>query len=88
MVAEGGRAECEALLDQLRAAGAEHPALYCRSVRVEDINWLVEPPRDALQVGVRLRYRQPDQAGHALGLRDPRHHQGAIPALLGFYRPA
>jgi tRNA-specific 2-thiouridylase len=42
--------------------GAEHPALFSRRVRVEDANWLVPPPRDPTMLGVRYRYRQPDQA--------------------------
>ena len=46
--------------------GAEHPALYCSGVRVTDINWLVEAPQAPCEVGVRLRYRQPDQATQLL----------------------
>ncbi|MEY4761816.1 MAG: hypothetical protein RLZZ200_1672 [Pseudomonadota bacterium] len=42
--------------------GADHPALYCRGVRVEGVNWLVEPPTGPVRAGVRYRYRQPDQA--------------------------
>ncbi|MEN9704146.1 MAG: hypothetical protein RLZZ393_25, partial [Pseudomonadota bacterium] len=41
--------------------GESHPALFCRRVRVEDANWLVPAPRTRLDIGVRYRYRQPDQ---------------------------
>ncbi len=42
--------------------GQDHPALYCRSVRVEGVNWLVPAPTGAFEAGVKLRYRQADQA--------------------------
>jgi tRNA-specific 2-thiouridylase len=41
--------------------GQEHPALYCRGVSVQGMNWLVPEPSGTFQAGVRLRYRQADQ---------------------------
>jgi tRNA-specific 2-thiouridylase len=46
--------------------GATHPALYCRSVEVRDLNWLVPPPISAFHAAVKLRYRQPDQAARLI----------------------
>ena len=42
--------------------GADHPALYCRSVRAAELNWLAPPPLGAFDAAVKLRYRQADQA--------------------------
>ena len=52
--------------------GENHPALFCRSVDVVDVNWLADPPREPRSVTVRLRYRQPDQPARLVPLADGR----------------
>ena len=45
------------------AQGSDNPALFTRSLRTGAVNWLARPPvAESVQVAVRLRYRQSDQA--------------------------
>ena len=53
--------------------GEDHPALFSRSLRTGEVNWLAAPPPDGSRVMVRLRYRQEDQPAHM-----QRHEQGVI----------
>lgn len=46
--------------------GEMHPALFCRSVRAEAINWLATPPVEPCNAAVKLRYRQADQPARLL----------------------
>lgn len=56
------------------AQGADHPALFCRNVRTAVVNWLVEPPLQPLEAGVRYRYRQADQPARLLPQADGSVH--------------
>ena len=42
--------------------GADHRLLMSSACDVSDWQWLAGPPPDAAELGVKLRYRQPDQA--------------------------
>jgi tRNA-specific 2-thiouridylase len=42
--------------------GQDNPALFCRSLRIEGLNWLRTPPAENFRANVKLRYRQADQA--------------------------
>jgi tRNA-uridine 2-sulfurtransferase len=42
--------------------GASHPALFCHGVHAAQVNWLVPAPTEPFEAGVKLRYRQADQA--------------------------
>lgn len=66
------------------AQGAEHPALYSRSLTTGPVNWLCATPAPLEEgITVRLRYRQADQAAQVRpegdGLRiDPVEPQRAV----------
>ncbi len=41
--------------------GEDHPLLYCKSARIEQLTWVGEAPNVGCEYGVKTRYRQPDQ---------------------------
>lgn len=43
------------------AQGEDHPLLYSRSARIEQLTWINEPAQVGCEYGVKTRYRQPDQ---------------------------
>lgn len=43
------------------AQGEDHPLLYSRAARIEQLTWIAEPAKTGVQYGVKTRYRQPDQ---------------------------
>ena len=43
------------------AQGEDHPLLYSRSARIEQLTWIDEPAQSGCEYGVKTRYRQPDQ---------------------------
>ena len=67
------------------AQGSDHESLFSRRLRTGPVNWLCAPPTTApLQVAVRLRYRQEDQAASIVEITDdgvivvPAHPQRAV----------
>ena len=43
------------------AQGEDHPLLYSRAARIEQLTWIDEPAKTQQKYGVKTRYRQPDQ---------------------------
>ena len=43
------------------AQGEDHPLLYSRDARIEQLTWIDEPAKTQQKYGVKTRYRQPDQ---------------------------
>ena len=43
------------------AQGEDHPLLYSRAARIEQLTWIDEPAKTQQEYGVKTRYRQPDQ---------------------------
>ena len=43
------------------APGEDHPLLYSRAARIEQLTWIDEPAKTQQKYGVKTRYRQPDQ---------------------------
>ena len=43
------------------AQGEDHPLLYSRSARLEQLTWIDQPAEVCREYGVKTRYRQPDQ---------------------------
>ena len=41
--------------------GEDHPLLYCKSARIEQLTWINEAAEVGKEYGVKTRYRQPDQ---------------------------
>ena len=41
--------------------GEDHPLLYCKSARIEQLTWINEASEVGKEYGVKTRYRQPDQ---------------------------
>ena len=41
--------------------GEDHPLLYCKSARIEQLTWINEAAEVGKKYGVKTRYRQPDQ---------------------------
>ena len=41
--------------------GEDHPLLYCKSARIEQLTWVDEAAKAGKEYGVKTRYRQPDQ---------------------------
>ncbi len=41
--------------------GEDHPLLYCKSARIEQLTWVVDAPAVGCEYGVKTRYRQHDQ---------------------------
>ena len=41
--------------------GEDHPLLYCKSARIEQLTWIDEAAKAGKEYGVKTRYRQPDQ---------------------------
>ena len=41
--------------------GEDHPLLYCKSARIEQLTWIDEAAEVGKEYGVKTRYRQPDQ---------------------------
>ena len=50
------------------AQGEDHPLLYSRAARIEQLTWVNEPPAVGKEYGVKTRYRQPDQAAQLLSM--------------------
>lgn len=44
------------------AQGTEHPRLYARALRLNQLHWISEVPELPLRCSAKTRYRQPDQA--------------------------
>lgn len=43
------------------AQGEDHPLLFCKSARIEQLTWIGCTPEIGCEYGVKTRYRQPDQ---------------------------
>ena len=43
------------------AQGEDHPLLFCKSARIEQLTWIGEAAVTGKEYGVKTRYRQPDQ---------------------------
>lgn len=43
------------------AQGEDHPLLYSRAARIEQLTWIDKPAKTQQEYGVKTRYRQPDQ---------------------------
>ena len=43
------------------AQGEDHPLLYCKAARIEQLTWVADAPKIGGEYGVKTRYRQPDQ---------------------------
>ena len=43
------------------AQGEDHPLLFCRAARIEQLTWVENAPEIGKKYGVKTRYRQPDQ---------------------------
>lgn len=43
------------------AQGEDHPLLYSRAARIEQLTWIDGPAKTQQEYGVKTRYRQPDQ---------------------------
>jgi len=43
------------------AQGEDHPLLYCKAARIEQLTWVADAPVIGKEYGVKTRYRQPDQ---------------------------
>ena len=41
--------------------GEDHPLLYCKAARIEQLTWVADAPKIGGEYGVKTRYRQPDQ---------------------------
>ena len=41
--------------------GEDHPLLYCKAARIEQLTWISDAPKIGNTYGVKTRYRQPDQ---------------------------
>ena len=41
--------------------GEDHPLLYCKAARIEQLTWVADVPVVGREYGVKTRYRQPDQ---------------------------
>lgn len=43
------------------AQGEDHPLLYSRAARIEQLTWVADAAKEGIEYGVKTRYRQPDQ---------------------------
>jgi tRNA-specific 2-thiouridylase len=51
-------------------AARDRAAATAQGARTGRVNWLIETPRESLAVGIKVRYRQPDQAASVSNLPD------------------